>query len=145
MKSAKTILLIGAILILEIWFLAACVFAEEGVNKGAGFRAVNIKDPFFPLYPKKEREKTTMGSTKSVKREEGELKPPELTIQGLVWGKINPQAIVNDTVVSIGDTLQDAKILDISKEGIKVLFKGVIFLIKPQTAEGKNSVALKGK
>ena len=47
---------------------------------------------------------------------------PSLTIQGMVWGGTLPQAIINNKVVKIGDTIEGVRIIGIKKEGITVFF-----------------------
>ena len=54
-----------------------------------------------------------------------------LQVQGMVWSSKMPQAIINDTVVSIGEVIDDAEILDIRKEGIYLLYQGRQYIIRP--------------
>jgi hypothetical protein len=54
-----------------------------------------------------------------------EKKPlPALTVQGVIWGGDFPQAIINNKVLKVGDTIEGVKIKAIAKEGIIVLFEG---------------------
>ena len=54
-----------------------------------------------------------------------EKKPlPPLEIQGLIWGGNLPQAIVNNKVVRVGDTIDSARVTDINKEGIWFSYDG---------------------
>ncbi|MDP3142494.1 MAG: hypothetical protein Q8N14_00895 [Candidatus Omnitrophota bacterium] len=105
----------------------------EAENKGFELDPVSMKDPFLPLFPKKETEPKKVTEVASQRKEE--VRPPELIIQGLVWGKIMPQAIVNNKVVTIGDIINEAKIVDINKNGVSILFKDKIFFVKPLTVE----------
>jgi hypothetical protein len=109
------------------------VFSQEADRMDSDFKPVRIKDPFLSLFPKKEPEVKNVEQVVPVKKEE--IKPPELSIQGLVWGKIAPQAIVNNKVVSVGDIIDEARIIGINKEGIRILFKNEIFFIRAQTVE----------
>ena len=60
-----------------------------------------------------------------VKEEKAEVKPPpQLEIQGLIWGGHFPQAIVNNKVWRVGDTIEEARIVDINKEGLVIDFQG---------------------
>ena len=52
-----------------------------------------------------------------------EYPPPALTVQGIIWGGAFPQAIINDKVVKVGDTIDEVKILSIDKYGISVYYK----------------------
>ena len=48
----------------------------------------------------------------------------ELSVQGIVWGGAFPQAIINNKVVKVGDTIKDARVIDISKDGVTVFLGG---------------------
>ncbi len=109
------------------------------------------KNPFISKLPQPPQQETTMPtetSTEQVKpkppeehtpaiqrREQTnrsqqnirELQPPNLTIKGIIWNTNRPQAIINDRVVDVGDTLDDAKIISIEKSKINVLYKGKEF------------------
>ena len=56
---------------------------------------------------------------------------PNLNISGLVWNSNRPQAIINGQVVSIGDTINDVKIVNIKKTGVEISYQGVTMTIKP--------------
>jgi len=49
---------------------------------------------------------------------------PALVVQGVVWGTSLPQAIINGQVVKIGDTIEKARIIDITKDGVVIFFGG---------------------
>jgi len=53
---------------------------------------------------------------------EEEVSLPAFEVQGVVWGGDVPQAIINNKIVKTGDVLSDAKILEISKQGITILY-----------------------
>jgi hypothetical protein len=44
-------------------------------------------------------------------------------VQGVIWGTELPQAIINNKVVKVGDTIEEVRILDIQKGGITVFYK----------------------
>jgi len=58
---------------------------------------------------------------------------PKFNISGIVWNCDRPQAIINGTVVDVGDTLDSLKIkvTGISKDGVEVMFKGVKMTVAP--------------
>jgi hypothetical protein len=58
-----------------------------------------------------------------------------LNVTGLVWGEAAPKAIINESIYGIGDEINEAKIVKISKEGIAVNFKGREYLMKRDSAE----------
>ena len=49
--------------------------------------------------------------------------PVSLTVQGLVWGGAVPQAIINNKVVNMGDVIEGAEVIEISKNGVILLYK----------------------
>lgn len=61
---------------------------------------------------------------------EPEQKAPSLVINGVIWGTDKPQAIINDRVVSIGDTIENSKVVDIHQNGVDVIFSNKLFTIK---------------
>ncbi|MCX5700817.1 MAG: hypothetical protein NTZ63_04685 [Candidatus Omnitrophica bacterium] len=77
------------------------------------YRSGDMRDPFVSQISKKDE--------KSV--EQIDAPPlPQFTVQGLIWGGVLPQAIINNKVYKVGDTIEEARITDISREGIKVYF-----------------------
>ena len=75
-----------------------------------------LRDPFQPpeeLEVKKEQ----------IPPEPVQVEPlPSLTIQGIVWGSSLPQAIINNKVVKVGDTIEGVRITDINKNGVTVFW-----------------------
>lgn len=69
------------------------------------------------------------------------IEPPQLTISGVVWNTNRPQAIINDQVVDIGDTISigvvnetiknTTKIVSISKSSIEIEYQGHTFQLTP--------------
>ena len=47
-------------------------------------------------------------------------------VEGIIWGGKMPQAIINDKVLAVGDTINGAQILSIDKKGITLNFSGQI-------------------
>jgi len=47
---------------------------------------------------------------------------PKLDISGVIWGQNMPIAFINDKAYRIGDSVEDAKIVDIDKNGVYFLF-----------------------
>lgn len=83
------------------------------------YAAADLKDPFQTARKPKE-------ATPQLEAEEPVSVSEEivhnLVIQGIVWGVAQPQAIINNKVVKIGDTIiEGASITKIDKEGIVIL------------------------
>ncbi len=85
------------------------------------YTATGLKDPFRLFQAPKE--------TKKLEAIDIPVNPPELNISGLVWGAENPQAIINGKVFRIGDTIENARIESIGKNGVVVAFQGKKFTI----------------
>lgn len=86
------------------------------------YKAQELKDPFL-WYLEKEAKKTPSASPGD-KLDIPERPFPSLAVQGIIWGGIFPQAIINNKVVKAGDTLEGVRIIGINKDGVRVLFEG---------------------
>jgi hypothetical protein len=62
---------------------------------------------------------------------------PQLNIQGIVWGGEFPQAIINNKVVKIGDSIEGCVVKDINKKGVTLLFGGFEYNLPPPSTGGK--------
>ncbi|MCK9595169.1 MAG: hypothetical protein PHH68_01225 [Candidatus Omnitrophica bacterium] len=109
------------------------VTAEPGVD----YSAQDYRDPFdsnLDDIPVKQPEVSV-----EVAQDTAAIKPPEMNIQGIFWGGSYAQAIIDNKVVKVGDSIKGAKITVISKDGIKILFSGKDFNL---SAPGASSQAL---
>ncbi len=95
---------------------AAETMAPEGYQEAnkIEYKSEDLRDPF-------QEEKIEI---KEQPQEEIETKPlPSVQIQGIVWGGGFPQAIINNKVVRVGDTIEGVRITDINKNGVTVFFE----------------------
>jgi hypothetical protein len=83
------------------------------------YTADNLRDPFEPGAFQEESDLGEQGFPNQTDRQ-----APAITIQGIIWGGNLPQAIINDRVVKIGDTVEGVPIIDISKEGVTLFYNG---------------------
>jgi len=91
----------------------------------------NFRNPFASLLPQKKPEEAKR--TRTTDRPKAEkVAPPDFTIYGLIWNTDLPQAIVNERVVKIGDVINEAEILNITKEGITIKYRNEEFFIESQ-------------
>lgn len=106
-----------------LWlFVVILLLAKKNEAKEVEYTSQDLRDPFkSPL----EMEKVL---DKGVAPEAG---LSHLKVQGMVWSSKMPQAIINNTVVRIGEVINGAEILDIRKEGIYVLYQGRQYIIRP--------------
>ena len=79
------------------------------------YKSGNLRDPFRPLTAAK---KMMAEQDKKVDLMKAGSDLGNLKVQGIIWGGRFPQAIVNNRVVTVGDTIDGAEILGIDKNGI---------------------------
>jgi type II secretory pathway component PulC len=99
----------------------------------------NIKDPFQPLIiieEKKEEKKEV--EEKYVEFQE-ELLPPEIHIEGILWGTQKPLAIIDGEVYGVGDRLKgiDATVFKIEKNSVYILYNEKLFKMGTSKKEEK--------
>jgi len=100
------------------------------------YEADALRDPFPPPPEKKAIQKVDVQDKQSETIKPVDITPPSLTIQGIIWGGVLPQAVINGKVVKVGDTIEEAKITNISKDGIEIVFKNQTFhLVSPSIAQ----------
>ena len=63
--------------------------------------------------------------------EEVVLPKPDYKISGIVWNTDRPQAIIEGRIVDIGDSIEQWRIIAISRGGVEISFKNQRFLIEP--------------
>ena len=61
-----------------------------------------------------------------------------LSLQGIIWHKKNPCAVINDQIVAAGDRIQDARVIEIYKEEILLEHDGVFhtLFLSPLVLDG---------
>ena len=100
------------------------------------YEADALRDPFPPPPEKKVTQKGDVQEKQPETMKPVEIKPPSLTIQGIIWGGALSQAVINGKVLKVGDTIEEAKITNISKDGIEIVFKNQTFhLASPSIAQ----------
>lgn len=93
------------------------------------YKAEGLRDPFqAPII-----EQVIQGEKVQV-LDTGTL-PVSLTVQGIIWGGRFPQAIINNKVVKVKDTIEGALIVAIDKDSITVLFQGRQYNLTPPRVE----------
>ncbi|MDD3375591.1 MAG: hypothetical protein PHY73_07730 [Candidatus Omnitrophica bacterium] len=97
---------------------------EEMVEKIPEPTNINIEKPERKAQPRAVDLKDAEKKVKPI------IKAPELIVSGLIWNTKLPQAIINQNVVTVGDTIESSKIVNIHKDGVDVLFSGITFTIK---------------
>jgi hypothetical protein len=134
----KSAIVVAALLICGLCLLGAFISLAEAVAQEAQekaearpennasavsqiprveYSAVSFRDPF----------KSFLGEDKGpgtgLAQADLASKPlPDLKVQGIIWGGSFPQAIINNKVVKVGDTIDNARIIEINKDGIEVFY-----------------------
>lgn len=109
------------------------VFGKEEID----YTAQDLRDPFSSVIPE-------IFVEPEVKEDlleeiiETPVSLPGLDIQAVVWGSLIPQAIINGEILRVGDTIEGAKITNITKEGIDIIYKGRIFNLPSSRKEKFN-------
>lgn len=116
--NRKTITLFFSALFIIFGFMPTSSESEVTTRPNLEYKADGLRDPFEGYIVRKEEQKVS-----TVPSQEVSVSPPTLTVQGIIWGGRLPQAIINNKVVKIGDTIEGAQIMDIKKKGIVVSFK----------------------
>lgn len=97
----------------------------------ADYQAENFRDPFQKYAIES---KTRLKDDQPVKNlEQSDMDfINSLIVQGIILGGRFPQAIIDNNVVKVGDTLQDARIVAIGKEGVSLLLHNRIYTVTTQ-------------
>jgi len=102
---------------------------EVIVRPKVEYKAEGLRDPFqAPII-----EQVIQGEKVQVP-DTGTL-PLSLAVQGIIWGGRFPQAIINNKVVKVKDTIEGALIVAIDKDSITVLFQGRQYNLAPPRVE----------
>lgn len=114
----------------EIEKVEKSVPSERIIRPSLEYKAEGLRDPFEGLGVQEGLAIKGAGRPTTA-----EHPLPILTVQGLIWGGALSLAIINDKVVKTGDTIDGARITNITKEGVSILFEGSQYnLPSPATA-----------
>lgn len=94
------------------------------------FNGVGLRDPFRDYFSGPAEPGQGAEEAKAP-----EVPPPSLTVQGVISGGRINQAIVNNKIVKVGDTIEGAIITNIDKSGVTVFFSNKSFKISSPAAE----------
>ena len=154
MRKRIKIFLSGGLIFFSFFMLNQIViFAQTTVEKTAGEQAAalgakpaapvavstppeeeetleDVPDPFVSSFPPKPEAAGAEKSSAQSAEPKDEFDYSSLKVTGIVWGAENPKAIIDGNVMGIGDTVKEAKIVDISKEGILFDYKSKQYLMK---------------
>jgi len=118
-------------------YLAAVASAQENTatdtitRPAVEYKSDQLRDPFKSYLAVEGRTTSAPGGPA-----QGELDLSKFTVQGIIWGGKMPQAIINNKVYNVGDSIDGAVIVSIDKSGITLSFGEKIYDL---TAPGKKS------
>lgn len=106
--------------------------SEPGAGRAAEpsipsrYTASSGRDPMISLLPEvKAVDRRAGGPWTSAAASTPELTPPALRLQGVLLGGPVPQAIINNKVYRIGESINGARITAIERHSVQVEFNGV--------------------
>jgi len=118
-KSKITIVFFPVLLSTGVLLGAVRSQAEEAMpsfKTEVSYGSENARDPFkSPIQP----EQAAQGNASQPGQE---VTPPALKVQGIFWGGNFPQAIINDKIVKVGDSVEGAQVVSIDKNSVDVFF-----------------------
>lgn len=91
-----------------------------------------FNDFFQSALPEKEEGASTQTGNVATGQEDANVTLPAMTVSGIVWGTIQPRAIINGDIYEEGDIVKDAEaqVKRINEEGILFMYKDKEFLMK---------------
>lgn len=149
-QEKKAIRVLSFIIIVFIFLTGESEGAEElllleglGESQKIEYKSENLRDPF-----QEERMQTEAEKRKKEKEnlQTGQMpaavKPlPSLQVQGIIWGSSLPQAIINNKVLKIGETIEEVQIMDIAKDKVTVFFENQQYNLSISTAVNPDDLA----
>ena len=138
--------MIKFIFLMAFFLMGSCsLYADESPSGDQDFlqRLNIIKDPFEEGIPKPILVAPKPG-TVEYKNSKAPLKirppqpkvakpviiPPTLSLQGVIVGEDMHEAIINDTIVPLGGSIEGAKVYSVSQKGVGLVYKGKKFFLK---------------
>ena len=103
---------------------------EEAVIE---YTAQDLKDPFEDFLPGKKGARFGEGE------QAGGSDLSDFKIEGIVCGPRISHAIINKKVVQVGDKIDGAMVVEISKEGARLVYMGKEVILKPQLEQKSKS------
>lgn len=116
----------------------AVVLAQGEEQLAAVYSGEAYESPFKPCLPQK-------GIVIIPGPVEAETPIPSLRLEGIVWGGLFPQAIINGSIVKEGDKISDAEVVKIEKNEIKLSYQGSIFFLKSRETNADALDNIEGK
>jgi len=104
---------------------------EGSPEPAVQYTAVAFRDPLVSLLPVEPSSKTQPKSFETPAP--SAIRPPPVTLQGMIWGGPRPQAVIDGDVYDVGDAVAGATIVKITRRGVIVDVQGTTFELTPAT------------
>ena len=102
------------------------------------YAASSMRDPLKSYLPERPIEQRPTGSWQDGSSASSPVAPPpQLRLQGVLLGGPVPQAIINNKVYRVGESINGAKITVIERQGVMVEFNGVTTRYTTSGASGR--------
>jgi hypothetical protein len=122
--------------------IARPIGAEEPAETGgrmassAPYQAESLRDPLKSLLPPAPPPTPPPSAAKAAPPP---AVPPSASLQGMLWGGLQPRAIINGEVYHVGDVVAGAKIVAIDPVGVTVDVSGTTFVLTPTGASARQT------
>ena len=97
------------------------------------YTASKLRDPLVSLLPAEQVPQLSAAQQPSVATA-APPQAPTVTVHGMIWGGLRPQALIDGQLYKIGDVVQGARIVSITQEGVTVAIRKATFLLRPAPA-----------
>ncbi len=104
----------------------AMVKAPAPVPTSPVYTAQQVRDPLVSLLPMEPPESIAQGASPGRTQPARQASIPPLSLQGVLWGGAEPQAIINGEVYRVGDRIDEVRITGIDRRGVTVEFNGMV-------------------
>ncbi len=111
---------------------------------GIGYAAQQLRDPLKSWLPAPLPEPTADGALVKPTPEPPPPPPPTLSIRGIVLSDKDPVVILDDGSHAVGDVVQGAKIVSISRGEMTVEYfgKSIVYTMRPSSTSERSSLSL---
>ncbi len=136
MRTAERILLIAFIFQACFAFAASAENGETVISRPViEYNSGDLRDPFNDLLQaaiekeRKEKEAQSVQMSQEVVNVEEKVMPSldKFKVQGVIWGGKFPQAIINNKILGVGDSIEGVKIASIENNHVVLSFSGRLF------------------
>lgn len=108
-------------------FISTIIVTVVMMDASHGRQSQSRKNPFAPL---SERSLPRTPESATSPEKTPAAKTPGLRLNGIIWSKANPLAIINDAVVSVGGEAEGRKVVAITAEHVELEYQNRRLLLR---------------